>query len=321
MTPSPSSPTKPKRALIAIKRTARASNGMVERPARALAQPEAKQHRHLFRLPRFPPSSKRLLCAQSWIAIGAGLKRSMQGGWMRGFIAVAASVHMICWSNPASACFVHANAATFAGLDIAAVQKGRNRAYFLNENCATISDAACRGAAYLVPGDIVLVESVSDETACVAFVNKKGDLTSGFMLNSDLGAPPRPAPQKPSAFIGLWQGNTGEIAIKAGAARGELVFSGAASHGGSLADADLDARITTGGFEFTATPDGTSLAVNAAVEADPNSDVPGKAKPIETASQYDCTLRMTVRGPYLAVLDNGACGGANVSFSGYYRRD
>ncbi len=239
---------------------------------------------------------------------------------MRWFIAVAASVPILCLPGPASACFVRGDGSVFAALDIAAVKKGRKRAYFLKENCAAINDAACREAAYLLPGDVVLVESVSDETACVAFVDKKGDFTSGFMLNSDLGAPRQPAPDKPSAFIGAWQGNTGEIEVKAGAGPGELIFSGAASHGGSLADADSDARITTGGFAFMATPGGTSLAVNAAVEADPNSEIPGKAKPIETASQYDCALRMTVRGPYLAVADNGACGGANVSFSGYYRR-
>lgn len=38
-------------------------------------------------------------------------------------------------------------------------------------------------------------------------------------------------------------------------------------------------------------------------------------------TQGDCTATLRLMGRYLVVVDNGACGGANVSFNGIYLRN
>jgi hypothetical protein len=40
----------------------------------------------------------------------------------------------------------------------------------------------------------------------------------------------------------------------------------------------------------------------------------------EKAGRYDCAVRLRQLGPYLFAADNQYCGGANVSFTGLYRR-
>jgi hypothetical protein len=40
----------------------------------------------------------------------------------------------------------------------------------------------------------------------------------------------------------------------------------------------------------------------------------------EKAGTYDCAVRLKQLGPYLFARDNQSCGGANVSFTGLYRR-
>jgi hypothetical protein len=233
---------------------------------------------------------------------------------------VILAIGLISLSPAAHACFFREDVAQLAGLDLAMVKKGHRRAYFVKDNCPDVTSRACRDSVFLIAGDVVLVESVGDVTSCVAFVTEAGASTTGFMLNSDLGAPTRAASTKPDAFVGRWISDNAEMRVRKGATAGELSFSGAASHGGSLADADSDARITTGAFDFLATPAGPNIAVNATPPADAPTDKPQRARPIETAVPYDCTMRMAVRGPYLAVIDNGTCGGANVSFTGVFRR-
>ena len=41
---------------------------------------------------------------------------------------------------------------------------------------------------------------------------------------------------------------------------------------------------------------------------------------LEKAGKYDCAVRLRQLGPYLFAVDNQNCGGANVSFTGLYRR-
>lgn len=46
----------------------------------------------------------------------------------------------------------------------------------------------------------------------------------------------------------------------------------------------------------------------------------GRTLPYDAGNEFTCRVRMLRRGAYLLIRDNNACGGVNVSFSGFYRR-
>ncbi len=159
----------------------------------------------------------------------------------------------------------------------------------------------CRSSAFLLPGDAVVFDSgfAKGGLICVTFIDRQGQETSGWLPAARVS----PAASAPN-WIGRWKRNASaeiDIARKPG---GKAEVSGSATWGSGAAthDGGVSAVIDTA-------HDTQAFASNAEGQI-----------PFEKAGQYDCAVRLKQLGPYLFAADNQSCGGANVSFTGLYRR-
>lgn len=167
---------------------------------------------------------------------------------------------------------------------------------------------ACRAAAYLMPGDVVLtLPGPFKGYVCGWFVNGKGIATSGWLASAPL-QPVTLRPEDEAGWIGTWKRIEASIRIARGkdgalAAEGEATFGAfdkARVARGAVNMGDFSGRLRrTGDAAFVADDDVASF---------------------EAAPKESCAVRMRRAGPYLLVEDNRACGGMNVSFSGLYVR-
>jgi hypothetical protein len=217
-------------------------------------------------------------------------------------------------------CFDFSSGVDFAGLDIAEVKTGEKRVRFIDGNCdGGAGNPACIRKAFVTPGDLVLIEQVFDAHACAAFVNAKGAATYGLLPNERLGAPFEPADTRPEALLGDWRRTEATIAISDDA-DGAYRFEGAATFGALDPERVTNGAVNTGAFSFLARP-GSNLLAQLAVPEPEEQGKPLMARPAAEAGQEDgCRVAFAALGPYLAVHDNGMCGGMNVSFTGVYRR-
>ncbi|MGI4808170.1 MAG: hypothetical protein ACRYF2_08690 [Janthinobacterium lividum] len=196
----------------------------------------------------------------------------------------------------------------------ATVRSTGARVYFvkddvLHHGCPNDS-AACRGAAYLMAGDAVLTGPAQGQYVCAGFVGAKGAQTIGWLPAAAM-APLPEAAQRPSDWAGNWMAPEQELVIAA-AAGGALAVKGDATWG--MGDPQ---RRRTGGIH-TGEVAGTAQAVNGVLAFTMGDD--DKTLPYEAGDEFTCRIRLLRRGPYLIARDNNACGGVNVSFSGFYRR-
>jgi hypothetical protein len=159
----------------------------------------------------------------------------------------------------------------------------------------------CRSSTFLLPRHAVVFDSNFTNVGliCVTFVDRKGQETSGW-LPAARTAPTASAPN----WIGRWKRNTSaeiDITRKSGGkaeVNGSATWgSGAATHDGGISAVIDTARDTQA---FASNSEGQIL--------------------FERAGKYDCAARLRQLGPYLFAADNQNCGGANVSFTGLYRR-
>jgi hypothetical protein len=154
--------------------------------------------------------------------------------------------------------------------------------------------------------DIVVADGAKDAAGnvCTAFIGARGLEMDGFLPAARIRTI-TPAP----AWIGVWRrgaGNEIDIARKTG---GVLALSGTATwhgQGDNVHTAEIAATIDA------------DKATQSFAERSPESD--GGQIAFEKATPDDCALFMRQLGPYLFVRDSGNCGGANVSFTGLYRR-
>jgi hypothetical protein len=101
---------------------------------------------------------------------------------------------------------------------------------------------------------------------------------------------------KPQDWLGKWRYYDNSIEIsKSGA--GELAVKGNAFWQG------LGDNIHIGELDHKAKPTGNILKLGE-----------------NETSEYDCKVTMRLLGKYLIASDNNNCGGANVTFSGVYRK-
>lgn len=153
-------------------------------------------------------------------------------------------------------------------------------------------------AAYVVAGDRLVGGEVRGKYRLVTYVPAGGGRhTTGWIETAALTkiAPPPPGP---ASWLGDWTGWYADIAIARGKQPGTLKASGEATYG--MHDRDRVARgaINFGDFEGEARPSGNAI----------------------TFVSDGCEVDLRLLGPYLLAVDNGNCGGLNVSFSGVYRR-
>lgn len=162
------------------------------------------------------------------------------------------------------------------------------RVHFQDQAKACPAKGGCgwRRKAYLTAGDVVLASAPRAGFRCVYYGSSTGKLSAGFVPVSALR--PMPDPQGVSAALltGRWREEGGN-SITITSAGGALRAQGKAAYDQNMGE--FAGKLSTSGNGFTVT-DG------------------------------DCKIIARRRGPYLAVSDNNACGGMNVSFGGLYMR-
>ena len=176
---------------------------------------------------------------------------------------------------------------------------GAPRTYLRTDTAPCPDDgAACRGRAYLVPGDTVLTWPARVPYVCALFPGK-GGRSSGYVRSDEIAAQPTPAPAL-AAWAGRWVSGDDSIALRVQGV--QLTASGEAywpSAHPSLKDRPGGPNL--GDMTGTAAPRGNSVV-------------------FEGAHPDDCRVKLTLLPPYLLASDNDNCGGHNVSFTGVYQR-
>lgn len=190
------------------------------------------------------------------------------------------------------------------------VVPGQPRVYFIrsaadNASCPADSEA-CRKAAYLIPGNLALIGKTDGAYTCISYesaASRKVQWTNGWIPSAAMTVvKPAPSPQR-SDWIGIWVHASGHIDIAAGE-KESLAIKGEGFY-------DAAQNVHTGVIDATATPKQQFLEF-----ADD-----GKT-PFDKASddRGSCLVRMQRVEAFLVVEDNNACGGAMVTFTGFYRR-
>jgi len=165
---------------------------------------------------------------------------------------------------------------------------------------------ACVAPSYLVPGDLVLIGKTRGAYSCVSYqsaADRTQRWTVGWLPSAGL-TPVQPArAPEPADWTGRWIHAGGTIAISKGRRgslriRGEHVYPAAQTmHSGVIR---AEAKPAHGLLQFA--DDGRA--------------------PFDAANSEagNCLVRMQRIAELLVVEDNGHCGGAMVTFTGFYRR-
>jgi len=163
---------------------------------------------------------------------------------------------------------------------------------------------ACRRAAYLMPGDLVLTGRTLGSYTCIAYQSprdRKQVWTNGWVASAHLAPVPASRASRPADWAGTWSHAGGEITIRQGD-KGTLTIEGIQAYPAAQ-------NVHTGVIGAKATPADDILAF-----ADDGTT------PFDQAQEGDCQVRMQRLEKLLVVEDNGACGGSMVTFTGFFQR-
>jgi hypothetical protein len=193
------------------------------------------------------------------------------------------------------------------------VRSGADRVQFVKDawaqpGCPSRA-AACAERAYLVPGDRVIVSVRSDAFVCATYINAKGGDRSGW-LPADAVADDKAEPAALADWLGKWSREEASITVKAGNA-GALRIEGEATFGAGDPDRVKRGAVNSGEIDADVTPSGDRLSF--AIDGD-------ATVPVDKGGDFACKVWMQRVGPWLIVDDNTSCGGAHVTFRGFYTR-
>lgn len=171
----------------------------------------------------------------------------------------------------------------------------KERAYFYDDtrdDCP--AGKGCVSKSYLVPEDTVLISRIyNSDWGCAWYVPKKGSPTVGWIRFNRLDFLPSTLNAAAQDFAGKWKyfDNSIEIARAGGAltVKGNAVWKG------------LGDNVHIGELDYKGNPVGNVLKVG-------------------DDGEYECRATIRLVAQYLVVSDNMNCGGANVSFSGVYKK-
>lgn len=181
---------------------------------------------------------------------------------------------------------------------VKAIASKSKRTYFFNDyETACPTSEACRTKSYIIPGDRVIVSRVYKGFACSWYFGKTGSETTGWIKASDLDIATPIAKTPIRAWLGNWGYGDNSITLTENKLPQTLNVSGEAFWKG------LGDNIHFGELDGLAAPKGNVLKFG---EAD--------------TDEYACKATMHLVGGYLIVADNRYCGGANVTFTGVYRK-
>lgn len=154
----------------------------------------------------------------------------------------------------------------------------------------------CKTSRYIVRGDEVIASRDFDGFTCVWYDARGTGETVGWIETKALEFDASSESAKVSDWIGTWSFYDNEIRVKA-LDGGRLHFLGEAFWRGSATN------IHTGEIDYEADMAGREAAFG----EDPKDE-------------FGCRVTSRLVGRFMIVADNMNCGGANVSFSGVYRR-
>ena len=177
--------------------------------------------------------------------------------------------------------------------------KPSDRIYFYNDyedNCPQAE--SCRAKTYVVPGDKVVMSRYFGDFACVWFTPVKGSPTIGWIKSRSLKLSEEPqfAPAL-SAWLGEWRYAESVIRFTNNKLAGFLNVTGDALWRGT------GDNVHVGEIDDRASPERGVLRI-------------GHNAPEDSV----CKVEMKIVEEFLIVTDNMKCGGANVSFSGVYKK-
>jgi hypothetical protein len=171
------------------------------------------------------------------------------------------------------------------------------RSYFRNDDRPDCPGGrGCETRSYVVPGDEVIVNRTFQGFACSWYTSARGEGNVGWLRLSDLDIQESVRNVSLNAWIGEWRYGENTIKLNHNKLVGWLNVVGDAywnGMGDNIHIGELDGR------------------------AEPQN---GILKYSDGDDEYDCQATMRLLGSYLIVSDNMKCGGANVSFSGVYRK-
>lgn len=168
----------------------------------------------------------------------------------------------------------------------------------------------CSTKAFVMPGDVVLTGPEQNGFLCTTFTNLRGVETTGWLPASSVAPLPGPFAPQPKDWAGRWvSGYDQDIDIKL-LPDGSLKIKGNATWGGQDPDRVRLGAVHVGELDAQTKPDGDMVAFT----------MGDQTLRFDEGDPTDCRVRLVRRGPYLVAADNNNCGGANVTFSGTYRR-
>lgn len=175
--------------------------------------------------------------------------------------------------------------------------KKGEKIYFYGDDEDCPKGKNCRLKSYLISGDRVIISRTYDNFACVWYQPKNDGETVGWIPLDKLEFIEIVPNAALSDWIGIWRYYDNSIEIVVSKKRGFLDISGNAFWKG------LGDNIHIGELDGEAKLTGTKLEYGA-----------------QNTGEYDCRVTMRLLGDFMIVSDNLNCGGANVTFSGVYRR-
>jgi hypothetical protein len=158
---------------------------------------------------------------------------------------------------------------------------------------------ACRGRAYVAPGDTVITGVATSAYVCAFFAGPAGG-SAGYVRRDEIAAVSTTQAPWLAAWTGTWQDGDNRIVLRHDgtklAAKGEAYWPSA--HPSAR---DRPGGPNLGDMAGTAAPTGNTVVFA--------GDTPD-----------ECRVALTLLPPFLLASDNGNCGGTNVSFTGVYRK-
>ena len=174
---------------------------------------------------------------------------------------------------------------------------GKDRAYFFDDTDGCPNTLGeCRTGSYVLPGDTVVFSRIYKGFACAFFPNAQGG-TAGWVELKRLQLQPLDTQPALEDWLDRWTSG-GNPAIRFFKDLGALSVTGQAYWPGP-----------PGTHDWPSTHEG---AIAGRVELSGSKGF--------YRDEDLCEVRFTLLGDYLVASDNRQCGGANVSFSGVYRR-
>jgi hypothetical protein len=177
------------------------------------------------------------------------------------------------------------------------VAKPRVRVYFYGDDDDCPEKGKCRKKSYLIKGDEIIVAREWGKWACVWYQPRKGSETVGWIPSANIDKTPMVYGVGPSDWSGKWTSYENTIEIAPTNEKDVFQITGTAFWKG------LGDNIHIGELDAKATHSEGMIRYGA-----------------ETEGEYACRATLRLLPGYLVVSDNLNCGGANVSFSGVYRR-